>query len=412
MPQRTLNRLTNKSVESKREPGMYADGGSLYLRIAEGGSKQWVFRYAVNGRLRDMGLGAVAPLGFTLSQARERAREARLLRLEGIDPIDHRRAQRAALRAADAKEMTFRQCAEGYSRDNEKEWKNAVHHRQWTTTLAKYVYPVLGGLPVAMIDTPLVLKVVKPLWGHKTETASRVRGRIEAILGWATVHHYRSGDNPARWQGLLEHALPAKSKVAKTQHHMALPYVEVAAFMAKLRRDTSAAARCLEFIVLTGARLGEATGAMWSEIDFANRVWVVPANRMKGGREHRIPLSDAALEALEAMRAVRMSDFVFPGMREGQPVGPRTIQDLVKNIGGEITVHGFRSSFRDWAAERTSFPREVAEMALAHAIPSAVEAAYRRGDLFDKRRRLMEAWSEYCRKQNGAGAVVPIGRAS
>jgi len=412
MPQRTLNRLTNKFVETNRAAGMYADGGSLYLRVAEGGSKQWVFRYAANGRLRDMGLGAVAPRGFTLAQAREKAREARLLRLEGIDPIAHNRARKAALRAADANAMTFRQCAEGFIRDNEKEWTNAAHRQQWISTLATYVYPILGDLPVSAIDTPLVLRVVKPLWGHKTETASRVRGRIEAILGWATVHHYRSGDNPARWQGLLEHALPAKAKIAKTEHHAALPYAEVAGFMAKLRQDTSAAARCLEFIVLTGVRLAEATGAAWSEIDFEARTWVIPPSRMKGGREHRVPLSDAAITVLEAMRAVRMSDFVFPGMRHGQPVGPRTIQDLVKNLGGEITVHGFRSSFRDWAAERTSFPREVAEMALAHAIPDAVEAAYRRGDLFEKRQKLMAAWAAYCAKvETDAGKVVALARA-
>jgi integrase len=411
MPQRTLNRLTNKFVESKHQPGMYADGGSLYLRVAESGSKQWIFRYAANGRLRDMGLGAVAPRGFTLAQAREKAREARLLRLEGIDPIAHKQARKAALMAADAKAMTFRQCAEGFIKDNEKEWTNAAHHRQWTSTLSTYVYPIIGDLPVAAIDTPLVLKVVKPLWGHKTETASRVRGRIEAILGWATVHHYRSGDNPARWQGLLEHALPAKAKVAKTQHHIALPYTQVGDFMGNLRRDTSAAASCLEFIVLTAARLAEATGAMWSEINLDARTWTVPAGRMKGGREHKVPLSDAAMAVLEAMRAVRMSDFVFPGMREGQSVGSRTIQDLVKQIGGEITVHGFRSSFRDWAAERTNFPREVAEMALAHAIPSAVEAAYRRGDLFDKRKKLMDAWSAYCAKvETDAGKVVALAR--
>jgi integrase len=404
---RTLNRLTAMKVAKVKKPGLLSDGGGLYLRIAPGGSKQFIFRYAVNGRLRDMGIGPVHTVD--LAMAREKALEARRLRLEGIDPIAHKRARIAALRAADAKAMTFRQCAEGYIRDNEKEWKNAVHHRQWTTTLRKYVYPMLGELPVAVIDTPLVLKVVKPLWGHKTETASRVRGRIEAILGWATVHHYRKGDNPARWQGLLEHALPAKAKVAKTKHHVALPYADIAPFMAKLRQDTSAAAKCLEFIVLTAARLGEATGAMWSEIDFANRIWTIPAGRMKGGKEHRIPLSDAAMAVLEAMRAVRMSDFVFPGMRDGQPVAPRTIQDLVKNVGGEITVHGFRSSFRDWAAERTNFPREVAEMALAHAIPSAVEAAYRRGDLFEKRRRLMDAWANYCAKPATGGKVVAIG---
>jgi integrase len=274
----------------------------------------------------------------------------------------------AALPAADAKAMTFRQCAEGFIKDNEKEWKNAAHHRQWTSTLATYVYPVLGNLPVAAIDTPLILRVIKPLWADKTETASRIRGRIEAVLGWATVHHYRSGDNPARWQGLLEHALPAKAKVAKTQHHIALPYAEIAPFMARLRQDTNAAARCLEFIVLIGARLAEATDAVWSEINFEARIWTVPASRMKAGREHRVPLSDAAMAVLEAMP--RMNNFVFPGMRDGQPISPRTIQDFVRRIaGGEITTHGFRSTFRDWAAERTTFAREVAEMALAHAIP-------------------------------------------
>jgi integrase len=401
MPQRTLNRLTIAGVRTKKKPGMYADGGGLYLRVAEGGSKQWVFRYVTNGRLRDMGIGPCHT--FSLAEARERATEARKLRIDNIDPIAHKHAREAALKAADAKAMTFKQCAEGFIKDNEKEWTNAAHHQQWTSTLATYVYPILGNLPVAAIDTPLVLKVIKPLWGDKTETASRVRGRIEAILGWATVHHYRSGDNPARWQGLLEHALPAKAKIAKTQHHAALPYTEVAAFMAKLREDTSAAARCLEFIVLTGARLTEATGAMWSEIE--DRTWTVPANRMKGGREHKVPLSNAAMAILEAMP--RMNDFIFPGMRVGQPVGARTIQDLVRELSaGEITTHGFRSSFRDWAAERTNFPREVAEMALAHAIPNAVEAAYRRGDLFEKRRRLMDGWAEFCGKPQASGSKV------
>jgi integrase len=401
---RILNRLTAMRVAKAKTPGLLSDGGGLYLRIAPGGSKQFIFRYAVNGRLRDMGLGPTHTV--SLEQARERARDARLLRLDGLDPIEAKRARVAALQAADAKAMTFRQCAEGFIKDNEKEWKNAAHHQQWTSTLSTYVYPVLGNLPVAAIDTPLVLKVIKPLWDTKTETASRVRGRIEAILGWATVHHFRSGDNPARWQGLLEHALPARSKIAKTEHHAALPYAEIAPFMAKLRRDTGAAARCLEFIVLTGARLAEATGAAWSEVE--GRTWTVPANRMKGGREHKVPLSDAAMAILEAMREVRTSDFVFPGMRAGQPVGARTIQDLVKLLGGEITVHGFRSSFRDWAAERTNFPREVAEMALAHAIPSAVEAAYRRGDLFEKRRRLMAAWADFCTKPAATGKVVAI----
>src|SRR5262245_7125098 len=405
---RILNRLTTMRVAKAKHPGMLSDGGGMYLRIAPGGSKHFVFRYAVNGRLRDMGLGPTHTV--SLAMAREKALEARRLRLEGIDPIAHKKARIASLQAADAKAMTFKQCAEGFIKDNEAEWKSAAHRQQWASTLAQYVYPVLGELPVAAIDTPLVLRVLKPHWQDKTATMSRVRGRIESVLGWATVHHYRAGDNPARWSGLLEHALPAVAKIAKTEHHAALPYAEVAGFMAKVRTDTSAAARCLEFITLTAVRLGEARGALWQEIDFEARTWTVPAHRMKGGREHRVPLSDAAMKTLQAMAEIRTGNFIFPGMRQGQPVGERTIQDLVKRYGGAITTHGFRSSFRDWAAERTSFPREVAEMALAHAIPNAVEAAYRRGDLFEKRRQLMAAWSAYCAKLAVSEAkVVAIG---
>jgi integrase len=408
---RSLNRLTSLKVARAKRPGMYADGGSLYLRIAPGGSKQWIFRFTCpNGRLRDMSLGAVHT--FSLAEARERATEARKLRADGIDPLDHKRAQRAALRAADAKAMTFEQCARGFIKDNEAEWTNPKHRHEWETTLRKYVFPLLGSLPVEAIDTPLVLKVVKPLWERIPTTASRVLGRIQAVLGWATVHHYRSGDNPARWQGHLEHALPALSKVAKAEHHAALPYAQVGAFVAKLRKDSSVGARCLEFITLTAARLGEAINAEWDEIDLANRVWVVPASRMKADREHRVPLSGAALAVLKAVQAIRQSDYVFPGTRQGRPVGENTPVRLAKQAAGSnITVHGLRSTFRDWASERTSFSREVAEMALAHAIPNAVEAAYRRGDLFEKRRKLMDAWAAYCAKvETDAGKVVALAR--
>jgi integrase len=408
---RTLNRLSNVKVARTKRPGMYADGGGLYLRVAEGGSKQWMFRYVVNGRLRDMGIGPEHTL--TLAEARERATEARKLRLDGIDPIEHKRAQRAATAAEAAKAMTFKQCAEGYIKDNETEWTNAKHRREWATTLSRYVYPVLGGLPVATINTPLVLKVVKPLWEHAPETASRVRGRIENVLGWATVHHYRTGDNPARWRGLLEHALPARAKIAKVKHHAALPYAQAGAFMAKVRRDTRVAARCLEFIMLTAVRVSEANVATWNEIDFANRIWTVPAERMKADKEHRVPLSSAAIAVLEAMRAIRQSDYIFPGQRNAHAVGANSVLRFAKEAAGiNITTHVLRSTFRDWAAERTSFPREVAEMALAHAIPDAVEAAYRRGDLFDKRRKLMDAWAAYCAKvETDAGKVVALARA-
>jgi integrase len=408
---RTLNRLSNFRVERAKRPGMYADGGGLYLRVAEGGSKQWIFRYVINGRLRDMGIGPEHTL--TLAEARERATAARKLRLDGIDPIEHKRAQRAAQQAADAKAMTFKQCAEGYIRDNEAEWTNPKHRYEWSSTLSRYVYPVLGNLPVATIDTPLVLKVVKPLWERAPETASRVRGRIENVLGWATVHHYRTGDNPARWRGLLEHALPARNKVAKVKHLAALPYAQAALFMAKVRQDTRVAARCLEFIALTAARVGEAVTATWNEINFADRVWTVPAERMKADKEHRIPLPDAALAVLKAMQTIRQSDYVFPGQRNAHAVGANSVLRVAKEASGlDITTHGLRSTFRDWAAECTSFDNNAVEMALAHTIPSAVEKAYRRGDLFDKRRKLMDAWAAYCAKvETDAGKVVALARA-
>jgi integrase len=408
MVTRTLNRLSALKVARAKQPGMYADGGGLYLRVAEGGSKQWVFRYAAGTRDRDMGLGPVHTL--TLPEAREKAREARLLRLEGIDPIEAKRARIAALRAADARAMTFKQCAEGFIKDNEASWTSARHRQEWVGSLVRLVYPTLGSLPVAAIDTPLVLKVLKPIWEKTPETASRVRGRIENVLGWATVHHYRAGDNPARWGGLLEHALPARSKIAKVEHHAALPYAEIGAFVVKLRGDSGVAAACLQFITLTAARLDEARSSTWDEIDLANRIWVVPALRMKADKEHRVPLSDGAVAILEQMQVIRQSDYVFPGRLEGRPIGDNTIWRLAKEAAGsDITIHGLRSSFRDWAAERTSFPREVAELALAHSIPNAVEAAYRRGDLFEKRRRLMDAWAAFCAKPAApAGEVVSI----
>jgi len=404
---RTLNRLSAFKVEKAKRPGMYADGGGLYLRVAEGGSKQWIFRYVANGRLRDMGIGPCHTLD--LAKAREKARQARELRLDGIDPIAHKRAERAAAVAEAAKAMTFKQCAEGYIKDNEAEWTNPKHCREWATTLSRYVYPVFGELPVASIDTPLVLKALKPLWERTPETASRVRGRIENVLGWATVHHYRTGDNPARWKGLLEHALPARAKVAKVKHHAALPYAQAGAFMAKVRQDTRVAARCLEFIALTVARVSEANVAAWNEIDFANRIWTVPAERMKADKEHRVPLSAAAIVVLEELKAIRCSDYIFPGKRNAHAVGANSVLRFAKEAAGiDITTHGLRSTFRDWAAERTNLPREVAEMALAHAIPSAVEAAYRRGDLFEKRRRLMDAWAEFCAKPDSKGVATPM----
>jgi integrase len=405
---RALNRLTALKVARAKKPGMLADGGSLYLRIAPGGSRQWIFRYVTNGRLRDMSIGPDHTL--TLAEARERATEARKLRLDGIDPIEHKRARKAALRAADARTITFRECCEAYLRSHDASWTSARHRAQWRSTLAQ-LYPVLGALPVQAIDTPLVLRALKPIWEKTPVTASRLRGRLEAVLGWATVHHYRAGDNPAKWGGLLEHALPAPGKVARVEHHSALPYAQIAEFMTKMRSDASITARALEFIVLTAARSGEAVGSTWDEIDFDAKVWVVPKRRMKAGREHRVPLSDAAMRVLREMRAIRQSPYIFPGASAGQPVRGGTVWWLANQLAG-VSVHGLRSSFRDWSSEQTDFPREVCEQALAHAIPNAVEAAYRRGDLFDKRRKLMDAWAAYCAKvETDADKVVALARA-
>jgi integrase len=270
---------------------------------------------------------------------------------------------------------------------------------------------VFGDLPVQAVDTGLVMQIIQPLWKSRTETASRVRGRIESILDWAKAHGYCDGENPARWRGHIEKLLPARTKARIVVHLAALPYAEVGAFVAKVRRHDSAQARALEFLILTAARLGEVLGANWREIDLRDDIWTIPAARMKGGREHRVPLSSASVAVLKAMHAIRHGEFVFPGAREGRPVAPITVLTLAKQIGGtDTTLHGFRSSFRDWAAERTTFQREVVEMALAHAIPDAVEAAYRRGDLFDKRRRLMNDWSRFCGKSDAAGEVVPMNK--
>jgi integrase len=303
--------------------------------------------------------------------------------------------------------MAFNQCRDAYIAAHRAGWRNAKHAAQWTSTLDAYVTPVFGQLPVGAIDTGLVMKALEPIWSAKTETASRVRGRIEAILDWAKVRGYRGGENPARWRGHLDSLLPARSKVRKVEHHAALPFTEIGAFMAQLREQSSTAARALEFTILTAARTGEVLGARWGEIDLDAAVWTVPPDRMKSAREHRVPLSPAALAVIKNMKTRRENDYVFPGDRRDRLSG-RAMDMLLRRMGREVTVHGFRSSFRDWAAERTNFPREVAEAALAHVVGDKVEAAYQRGDLFDKRRRLMTAWGDYCLKPQASGTVTPL----
>jgi integrase len=392
---RAVGRLSSLAVGRLRDPGLYPDGGGLYLQISRLGGKSWLFRFRADGRERWMGLGPASLVG--LAEARRRAEEYRRQRLAGIDPIEARRAELEASRLEAAKAVTFRSCAESYISSHRAGWRNAKHGAQWGATLETYAYPVFGDLPVQAVDTGMVVKVLEPIWAAKTETASRLRGRIEAVLDWATTRGHRQGENPARWRGHLENRLPAPTKVQKVRHHAALPYSEIGAFMADLQRQEGIAALALRFLILTAARTGEVLCARWDEIDTATRTWTVPAERMKGHREHRVPLSDAALEVLRQVGEVRGGDFVFPGGKAGRPLSNMAMLTLLRRMErADLTAHGFRSTFRDWAAERTDVAREVAEAALAHTIADKVEAAYRRGDLFAKRRQLMHAWARHC----------------
>jgi len=423
---RTMGRLkaiwvdrVKAGVEAGRPqtPGMHCDGGGLYLQTVTHGAS-WIYRYALlngrHGRTREMGLGPLTLYG--LAEARALALDARRLRHQGIDPIEHRRTARAQQRLDAAKAITFQQCADAYIKAHRSAWRSARHADQWSATLSTYVHPVLGALPVQAIDTTLVLKVLEPIWTATPETASRVRGRIESILDWAKVRGYRDGENPARWRGHLDHLLPARSKVQRVKHHAALPYAELPAFMIKLHQREGIAARVLEFCILTAARLGEVTGAKWGEFNLLDEVWTIPGHRMKNGREHRVPLSDAALAVLKEMRTLRPIDdadaYVFPGSKPGRSLSNKGIWQLVtRRMGLNITTHGFRSTFSDWAHERTSYSNHAIEQSLAHTIGSAVERAYRRTDLFEQRRRLMQQWSDYCTTAPVEHrAVVPMQR--
>jgi integrase len=401
-------KLTALKADKVKAPGYHGDGGGLFLQVSKYGSKSWVFRFKANGRLREMGLGSLDTYG--LSEARERARKCRKLRDEGKDPIEERNTARLQAKLDAAKAMTFEQCAERYIAAYRAGWRNGKHRDQWSSTLTTYVNPIFGALPVQAIDTALVMKAVEPIWSEKPETASRVRGRIESILDWAAARGYRAGENPARWRGHLDKLLPKKTKVRRVEHHAALPYAEIGTFVAELREQEGVGARALEFAILTAARTGEAIGARWDELNLADRLWMVPAERMKGGKEHRVPLSDRAVTIVEDMRKLRgPGDFVFPGLKRGRPLSNMAMLVLLRRMGrSDITTHGFRSTFRDWAAERTNFQNEVIEMALAHAVGDKVEAAYRRGDLFQKRRQLMDAWAKFCTTAPATGGKVVL----
>src|SRR5262245_57403372 len=388
-----LGKLTALKVARTRDRGKYADGGGLYLQVASKDARSWIFRYTLAGRERFMGLGSVE--GLALAEARELAAECRKLVRQGTDPIEYRNRKRAAVALQEARATTFKRAGEALMASHEAGWRNAKHRQQWRNTLVTYAFPVIGHLPVQDVDTTLVMKVIEPIWTLKPETAGRLRGRIERVLDWAKVRGLRTGENPARWRGHLDQLLPRKSKVHRIEHHAALPYAQLPAFVADLRQREGVSERALEFLILTAARAGEVRLASADEISFDARVWTIPAGRMKGGRQHRVPLCDAAMNVLKRME-IKRGELIFPGAKRGKPLSDVTLEKVAKRISANITPHGFRSTFRDWAAECTNFAREVAEMALAHKIDDDVEAAYRRGDLFDKRRRLMKAWGEYC----------------
>jgi integrase len=393
-----IQRLTALKVARTNKPGLYADGAGLYLRVGRGGAKSWAFRFMLKGKPREMGFGSFTKV--SLADARKKAGDARLLLSDGRDPLEARQEEQRQLTAAEklatSRSMTFDQCADAYIGAHEASWKNDKHRQQWRNTLATYVSPVLGSVPVQDVTVELIMKVIEPLWKSKTETARRIRGRIEVILDWARVRGYRTGENPARWRGNIDHLLPARSKVRPVRHHAALPYTKIGGFMKDLRSVESTSAAALEFLILTAARTGEVIGTRWPEINLKDQIWTVPAERMKSRREHRVPLSSAVITILKRV-ACSEDGYVFSGRHPDTPLSNMALLMMLGRMNcGDITAHGFRSTFRDWAAECTNFPSEVVEMALAHVIEDKTEAAYRRGTLFEKRRLLMEAWASFC----------------
>lgn len=408
MARRLVERLTARRAATLTAPGNHPDGMGIYLRIDAKGGKSWAFRYKRGDVAHWCGLGSSHDV--SLAEARELARQCRVMLRNGLDPITERR--RAVARARAGAGPTFEEAARAYIEAHMPEWKNEKHAAQWGATLAAYAFPIMGAIPVNLLDTGHVLAVLRPVWLAKSETASRLRGRIESVLDAATARGWRTGENPARWRGHLDNLLAARSKVSRVVHHAAMPWRELPGLMAKLAESGAVSARCLQFLILTAARSGEARGASWQEIDLDAGVWAIPGERMKAGREHRVPLSAPALAILREMLTHRhgADALVFPGGRPGRPLSDVALAKALRVAGGEdATVHGLRSTFRDWCAEMTAYPREIAETALAHVNRDKTEAAYVRTDHIDQRRRLMAAWADFLsRPAAAAGAVVPL----
>ncbi len=403
---RQLNILSQLRVKAIKDKGSYHDGGGLYLCVSASGAKSWRFFYMLNGKSREMGLGTVAAV--SLAEARLKMADCRKLLAAKIDPIEARDANEAKARLAEANKTSFEDCANSYIDAHKDGWKNKKHIQQWTNTLKTYVFPIIGKTPVQDINVDSMMKVLEPIWKEKPETANRTRGRIEKVLDWATARELRQGENPARWRGKLENLLVRRSSIQKVKHHPALPYAQVGDFMGLLKQQPGLDALALKFTILTAARTSEVIEANWDEIDIGNKVWTIPAGRMKMKKEHRVPLTDKAISVLKNVikltsdkqsnsKQEEQTGWVFPGRKKKNSLSGMAMLMLLRRMERQdITVHGFRSTFRDWAAEQTNFPRDVAEAALAHATENKVEAAYRRSDLFDKRRELMDKWTKYC----------------
>lgn len=408
---RQLNRLNARTVVTANTPGLYCDGGGLYLQVSQSGTKAWIFRYRspLTKKLRDMGLGALHAV--SLAEARDKASTQRSALSSGLDPIESRDLENSKKAAEAAKTITFEKCATAYIESHKAGWRNEKHAEQWDSTIKTYCNPVIGSLSVQDVDTALVLEILEPIWATKAETASRLRGRLENILDWAKARGYRSGENPARWKGHLKQILPTLAKKDRVVHHKAMPYADVSSFITALRALNCVSARCLEFTILTATRTNETIQATRQEFDLANAVWTIPASRMKAKKEHRVPLSPRAIEIVRELLSDE-SDYLFRQTRKPKPLSNMAMLTLLGRMKVDVTVHGFRSSFRDWAAECTAFPHEVCEMALAHTISNAAEAAYRRGDLFEKRSRLMAAWADFINSPRIDADIIPMKHAA
>jgi integrase len=396
------NLKSARSVQTITDVGYHRCSPGLYLQVAKSGTKSWLFRFKspVTSKQREMGLGS---LDITsLSQARNLAIEYRRQLLEGVDPLEEQRRNKQARQLQQARTITFRKAAEQCIASKRPEWKNAKHSQQWTNTLTTYAYPIIGDLPISEIDTDLILKIVEPIWILKAETASRVRQRIETVLDWARARKYVEGENPARLRGHLDKILAKTAKVKRVKHHPAVPYKQINEFVLLLRNKKGSSALALEFMILTAARTSEVIGAQWGEFDISSKIWTVPAERMKASKEHRVPLSNQVITILTSIKSNRHAeDLVFPGWKTGTGLSNGAMRTLMKKIEfGPYTPHGFRSTFRDWAADEAhTFQNETIELALAHTIKNQAEAAYRRGDQLERRRELMEAWSKYTEAQ-------------